>query len=105
MLTDEKNRPPPDWPAEGNLEFNNVYLRYRESLPFALNGLSFDIPAGQKVGVVGRTGAGMFSLHFYADLFKIIFDIRSLQLPFIHPEQERARLPLLCFGSSRLKEA
>lgn len=62
MLTDEKNRPPPNWPVEGNLEFINVYLRYRKSLPFALNGLNFHISAGQKVGVVGRTGAGKSSL-------------------------------------------
>ena len=62
MATDEKNRPPEDWPAKGKLEFRDVALRYRPGLPLALNGLSFTIEAGQRCGVVGRTGAGKSSI-------------------------------------------
>ncbi|KAJ3193061.1 Multidrug resistance-associated protein 1 [Irineochytrium annulatum] len=50
------------WPAEGVVEFENVCLRYREGLDLALNHLSFTIRSGEKIGVVGRTGAGKSSL-------------------------------------------
>jgi len=62
MITTEEHRPPDGWPAGGGLVFDNVCLRYRDSLPLALNGLTFNIPAGKKVGVCGRTGAGKSSL-------------------------------------------
>eukprot|EP01118_Nematostelium_gracile_P010718 TRINITY_DN3735_c0_g1_i1.p1 TRINITY_DN3735_c0_g1~~TRINITY_DN3735_c0_g1_i1.p1 ORF type:complete len:273 (-),score=83.66 TRINITY_DN3735_c0_g1_i1:69-791(-) len=40
----------------------NVHLRYREGLDLVLRGLTFDIKPKQKIGVVGRTGAGKSSL-------------------------------------------
>jgi len=42
--------------------FRNVCLRYRSQLPLALNDVSFDIHPGEKIGIVGRTGAGKSSL-------------------------------------------
>ena len=39
-----------------------VVLRYRPGLPLALKGVTAEIRAGEKVGVVGRTGAGKTSL-------------------------------------------
>lgn len=62
MFTADKNRPHDEWPKSGNLEFHKVALRYRDSLPLALDDLSFTIPAGKKVGICGRTGAGKSSL-------------------------------------------
>lgn len=50
------------WPTAGKINFFNVSLRYRPSLPLVLKNVSFVIPAGHKVGVVGRTGAGKSSL-------------------------------------------
>ena len=50
--------PDADWPARGELTFENVQLRYRPGLPLALRGLSFTARAGGRLGVVGRTGAG-----------------------------------------------
>eukprot|EP00560_Eucampia_antarctica_P005893 CAMPEP_0197841184 /NCGR_PEP_ID=MMETSP1437-20131217/46033_1 /TAXON_ID=49252 ORGANISM="Eucampia antarctica, Strain CCMP1452" /NCGR_SAMPLE_ID=MMETSP1437 /ASSEMBLY_ACC=CAM_ASM_001096 /LENGTH=280 /DNA_ID=CAMNT_0043450905 /DNA_START=1122 /DNA_END=1964 /DNA_ORIENTATION=- len=52
----------PRWPTQGNLRFEDVALRYRDGMPLALDGLSFDIKAGQRCGVVGRTGAGKSTL-------------------------------------------
>ncbi|KAK0521189.1 hypothetical protein OC834_006756 [Tilletia horrida] len=55
--------PPEDeWPTEGAIEFRNVQLRYREGLPLVLKGVSFTVRPGERVGVVGRTGAGKSSL-------------------------------------------
>jgi len=54
--------PPPSWPEHGAVSFNDVELAYREGLPLVLKGVDFEIKAGEKVGIVGRTGAGKSSL-------------------------------------------
>eukprot|EP00286_Rhodomonas_abbreviata_P022543 CAMPEP_0181302728 /NCGR_PEP_ID=MMETSP1101-20121128/8158_1 /TAXON_ID=46948 /ORGANISM="Rhodomonas abbreviata, Strain Caron Lab Isolate" /LENGTH=1569 /DNA_ID=CAMNT_0023408211 /DNA_START=111 /DNA_END=4820 /DNA_ORIENTATION=- len=51
-----------DWPAEGKLVFENIVMTYRSHLPPALNKLSFETKGGEKIGIVGRTGAGKSSL-------------------------------------------
>ncbi|KAJ3013031.1 Canalicular multispecific organic anion transporter 2 [Thoreauomyces humboldtii] len=53
---------PEDWPRLGAVEFRNVNMRYRSGLDLALRNVSFDIPGGSKVAIVGRTGAGKSSL-------------------------------------------
>jgi ATP-binding cassette, subfamily C (CFTR/MRP), member 1 len=50
--------PPPDWPHAGAIEARHLSLRYRQHLPPALNDVSFQIHAGERVGVVGRTVGG-----------------------------------------------
>uniref|UniRef100_A0A2K5RS16 ATP binding cassette subfamily C member 6 n=1 Tax=Cebus imitator TaxID=2715852 RepID=A0A2K5RS16_CEBIM len=54
--------PQPPWPHGGQIEFRDFGLRYRPELPLAVQGVSFKIHAGEKVGIVGRTGAGKSSL-------------------------------------------
>ncbi|KAF5810680.1 putative ABC-type xenobiotic transporter [Helianthus annuus] len=66
----ENNRPPPGWPSSGSIKFENVALRYRPELPPVLHGLSFFIPPSDKVGIVGRTGAGKSSM--LNALFRIV---------------------------------
>ncbi|KAF9436204.1 hypothetical protein BGZ76_004588 [Entomortierella beljakovae] len=55
-------KPKVSWPDRGRINFTNVSLRYRSDLPLVLKDVSFDIEAGKKVAVVGRTGAGKSSL-------------------------------------------
>jgi len=50
------------WPTEGRVTLKNVSMKYREDTPLVLKGLTIDIAPGEKVGVVGRTGAGKSSL-------------------------------------------
>lgn len=50
------------WPSAGAVQFKEVVLRYRVGIPPALNSLSFALPAGEKLGIVGRTGAGKSSI-------------------------------------------
>ncbi|KAG0025921.1 hypothetical protein BGZ81_006735 [Podila clonocystis] len=57
-----ESEPPRSWPEHGEIVFKNVSMRYRAELPLVLNNVSFDIQAGDKIGVVGRTGAGKSSL-------------------------------------------
>lgn len=46
----------------GEIVFNNVFARYDQNLPDVLKGASFSIASGEKVGVIGRTGAGKSTL-------------------------------------------
>ena len=64
------NRPAHDWPRHGSVTFNNYQTRYRPGLDMVLKGVSCWIRHGQKVGIVGRTGAGKSSLTIA--LFRLI---------------------------------
>jgi ABC-type multidrug transport system fused ATPase/permease subunit len=50
------------WPWRGHISLRGVTMGYRPELPTVLNKLSVEIPAGKKVGIVGRTGSGKSSL-------------------------------------------
>ncbi|XP_035826216.1 multidrug resistance-associated protein 1 [Aplysia californica] len=63
-------RPMPSWPPHGVVEFSNYSVRYREGLDLVIKGISLRIEAGEKVGVVGRTGAGKSSLSL--SLFRLM---------------------------------
>jgi ATP-binding cassette subfamily C (CFTR/MRP) protein 1 len=52
----------PTWPEVGEIVFNDVQMRYRDGLPLVLKGLDMHIRAGERIGVVGRTGAGKSSI-------------------------------------------
>ncbi|KAF9290732.1 hypothetical protein BGZ74_000466 [Mortierella antarctica] len=54
--------PEPSWPSGGAVAFRDVTMRYHPELDPVLRNISFEIHAGHKVGVVGRTGAGKSSL-------------------------------------------
>uniref|UniRef100_A0A1B6H685 ABC-type glutathione-S-conjugate transporter n=1 Tax=Homalodisca liturata TaxID=320908 RepID=A0A1B6H685_9HEMI len=63
-------KPDPLWPTKGNIEFSDYKVRYREGLELVLGGVSCNIYPGEKVGIVGRTGAGKSSLTLA--LFRIL---------------------------------
>ena len=54
-------RAPEGWPREGRVEMRDVSLRYREG-PLVLKHVNLSVGAREKVGIVGRTGAGKSSL-------------------------------------------
>ena len=56
------SRPPANWPSHGAIQFINYSTRYRVDLEPVLKNVTFSIQAGQRVGIVGRTGAGKSSL-------------------------------------------
>uniref|UniRef100_A0A8C2GV36 ATP-binding cassette, sub-family C (CFTR/MRP), member 3 n=1 Tax=Cyprinus carpio TaxID=7962 RepID=A0A8C2GV36_CYPCA len=55
-------QPPPDWPPKGNVEFIDYSVRYREGLDLVLRNISLEVKGGEKIGIVGRTGAGKSSM-------------------------------------------
>jgi len=57
-----ENRPAANWPSQGSVEFIGYSTRYRKDFDFVLKQITFKILPGEKVGVVGRTGAGKSSL-------------------------------------------
>ncbi|XP_019669254.2 ATP-binding cassette sub-family C member 2 isoform X6 [Felis catus] len=105
-------RPPPGWPSKGEIQFNNYQLRYRPELDLILKGITCDIKSMEKVGVVGRTGAGKSTLT--NALFRILeaaggqiiidgVDIASIGL---HDLREKLTIipqdPILFSGSLRM---
>ncbi|PHH65684.1 hypothetical protein CDD81_1770 [Ophiocordyceps australis] len=58
----EDSRPPETWPEKGDMEFVDYTTRYRSDLEPVLRSISLKIKAREKVGIVGRTGAGKSSL-------------------------------------------
>ncbi|CAG8727207.1 6738_t:CDS:2, partial [Racocetra persica] len=56
------NRPPPGWPSRGEIHIKNLEIKYGLDSPLVLKGISVDIMAGEKIGIVGRTGCGKSTL-------------------------------------------
>ena len=60
--TTSDNTPPQTWPNLGGVEFKNYGMRYREGLDLVVKAINANIKGGEKIGIVGRTGAGKSSL-------------------------------------------
>ena len=71
LETNPENKPPDQWPSEGRVEFKDVSLSYKPSGALVLQNLNFVILPKEKVGIVGRTGAGKSSL--IAALFRFAY--------------------------------
>ncbi|ENN79951.1 hypothetical protein YQE_03598, partial [Dendroctonus ponderosae] len=63
------DRPPLDWPQKGRVSFSHAFLRYSSDSPPSIRDLNVEFRPGEKIGVVGRTGAGKSSL--VATLFRL----------------------------------
>ncbi|XP_046387603.1 ATP-binding cassette sub-family C member 10 [Ischnura elegans] len=87
------------WPFQGAIVFNNVVLKYRENIPPSLKGVSFQTRPAEKIGIVGRTGAGKSSL--FAALFRLtelsegdIF-VDTVNISFIKLSDLRSRIAII----------
>ncbi|KAJ2600000.1 Multidrug resistance-associated protein 1 [Coemansia sp. RSA 1804] len=54
--------PPSNWPSSGKIELRNFSMKYHEDLEYVLKDISLTINSGERIGIVGRTGAGKTSL-------------------------------------------
>ncbi|TFY56998.1 hypothetical protein EVG20_g8713 [Dentipellis fragilis] len=62
--------PKAPWPQNGQVELKDIVLKYRPELPPVLKGVSMSVKGGEKIGIVGRTGAGKSSI--MTALFRIV---------------------------------
>lgn len=60
----------PTWPERGELTVENLKVRYAPHLPLVLKGINFQVKAGSRVGIIGRTGSGKST--FFQSLFRFI---------------------------------
>ncbi|CAG2102975.1 unnamed protein product [Medioppia subpectinata] len=65
-----ESKPPDGWPLQPSVEFIDYTAAYRPGLQPVLKGLNFKLEAGERVGIVGRTGAGKSSMTLA--MFRII---------------------------------
>lgn len=66
----EETKPDDSWPTKGVVEFQKYSTRYRPGLDLVLKNISFRTKNSEKIGIVGRTGAGKSSLTLA--LFRLI---------------------------------
>lgn len=84
----EKKLLPIDWPQQGQVEFKDVKLKYNESEAYVLKGLSFIVQPKEKIGVVGRTGAGKSST------ISALFQLYKLEGSVIVDNIDTTKIPL-----------
>jgi ATP-binding cassette subfamily C (CFTR/MRP) protein 4 len=96
-----KNRPPINWPSQGRIVFKNVSMSYlnEEDTSLALRNLTLTIEGGEKIGIVGRTGAGKSS--FIQILFRMgilvngQIDIDNIDITTIGLDDLRSRISII----------
>uniref|UniRef100_A0AAV2LJP6 Multidrug resistance-associated protein 1 n=1 Tax=Knipowitschia caucasica TaxID=637954 RepID=A0AAV2LJP6_KNICA len=102
----------PLWPCTGVISFEDFGLQYRKGLDWALKDISFTIQDGEKIGIVGRTGAGKSSLALglfrilEAASGKICIDGADISLVGLHDLRSRLTIipqdPVLFSGTLRM---
>lgn len=89
----------PSWPEKGEIIFDNVEMRYRAGLPLVLQGLNVHIEGGERIGIVGRTGAGKSSI--MSTLFRLVeisgghITIDGIDISTIGLQDLRSRLAII----------
>ncbi|KAL5281110.1 ABCC2.2 family protein [Megaselia abdita] len=108
----ENTNPSKHWPEQGVVKFEDYKVRYREGLDLVLKGINFEVNGSEKIGIVGRTGAGKSSLTLA--LFRIIeaaggkISIDGIDISILGLHGLRSRLtiipqdPVLFSGSLRM---
>ncbi|XP_065902754.1 ATP-binding cassette sub-family C member 4-like isoform X2 [Dysidea avara] len=87
-----------EWPDKGVIELHNTKFKYAVDHPYVLKSISFRIESCEKVGIVGRTGAGKSSL--LAALFRLaepegVFEIDGIQITDIGLHDLRKRISII----------
>lgn len=87
-----------DWPKQGSIRFANVSLRYRENGDAMLKNVSFEVKANEKVGVIGRTGAGKSSI--IQALFRLAYneghiDIDGVDISTVRLDELRRKISII----------
>ena len=90
---------PISWPQNGDITFESVCLRYENQKDIVVRNLNLSIPAGQRVGICGRTGSGKSTLALA--LFRAVelvegrIIIDDVNIANIHTEEICSRLSII----------
>ena len=90
---------PEAWPQKGEIVFDDVKMRYREKLPLVLHGINLQVRPGERLGLVGRTGAGKSSIA--NALFRIVelasgtISIDGIDIKTVGLEDLRSRMAII----------
>jgi ATP-binding cassette subfamily C (CFTR/MRP) protein 4 len=79
---------PKDWPRQGRIEFRDLSLRYNPPDPPVLKHLNFQVQPQEKIGIVGRTGAGKSST------ITALFQLYPVEGSIVVDEVDTTKLPL-----------
>ncbi|KKK20522.1 hypothetical protein ARAM_001110 [Aspergillus rambellii] len=89
----------PTWPETGRISFDDVQMRYRAGLPLVLKGLTMDVRGGERIGIVGRTGAGkssiMSALFRLTELSGGTIEIDGVNIATVGLQDLRSRLAII----------
>ncbi|KAI8123085.1 putative multidrug resistance-associated protein lethal(2)03659 [Lucilia cuprina] len=85
METLDKFKPKGEWPSKGRIEFINFKLKYDPKESYVLKDLNFSIESNEKVGIVGRTGAGKSSI--IQSLFRLAYNEGVIRIDNVNIEQ------------------
>lgn len=90
---------PITWPHRGDITFENVTLRYESHKENIVTNLSLVIPAGQRLGICGRSGSGKstiaMSLFRVVDIVSGHIAIDNVNIATIHTDEIRTRLSVI----------
>jgi ABC-type multidrug transport system fused ATPase/permease subunit len=90
---------PEEWPSQGEIVFRDVHLRYRPGLPYALQKLNLHVRPGERIGVVGRTGAGkstiIMALFRMVELAQGSIELDGLDISSIGLNDLRSRMAII----------
>lgn len=90
---------PITWPQRGDITFENVTLRYENHKECIVTNLSLAIPAGQRLGICGRSGSGKstiaMSLFRVVDIVSGHIAIDNVNIATIHTDEIRTRLSVI----------
>ena len=87
------------WPERGQISFKDVHMRYRDGLPLVLKGVNLEIAPGERIGIVGRTGAGKSSI--MTALFRLVelssgqIDIDGVDIKKVGLHDLRSRISII----------
>ena len=96
--TDNK-QPPAAWPTQGDVQIRELSVKYSKDTPEVLNKISFDVKPGERVGIVGRTGAGKSSLALsilgFTEISHGSITINGLDITNVNSEALRRRVTII----------